>query len=200
MNKNESKYFNTAKKMNDALLFLLEKKQFEYITIKDVCQKANVNRSTFYLHYDNLNDLLDETISQANEDFFNAFSSIEMKDITISNPNELNFINDRYLLPYLNFVKEHKRLYKEVKNNSSLFKADLMQKEVYEKMVDRILDKFAIEEKYKKYVFDFFLSGIQSVISNWLKNDCDLDVQIVADIIKSFVSKDERIVKKSEDN
>ncbi len=200
MNKNESKYFNTAKKMNDALLFLFEKKQFEYITIKDVCQKANVNRSTFYLHYDNLNDLLDETISQANEDFFNAFSSIEKKDITKSNPNELNFINDRYLLPYLNFVKEHKRLYKEVKNNSSLFKADLFQKEVYEKMVDRILDKFAIEEKYKKYVFDFFLSGIQSVISNWLKSDCDLDVQIVADIIKSFVSKDERIVKKSEDN
>ena len=200
MNKNESKYFNTAKKMNDALLFLLEKKQFEYITIKDVCQKANVNRSTFYLHYDNLNDLLDETISQSNKDFFNAFSSIEMKDITKSNPDELNFINDRYLLPYLNFVKEHKRLYKEAKNNSSLFKADLMQKEVYEKMVDRILDKFAIEEKYKKYVFDFFLSGIQSVISNWLKSDCDLDVQIVADIIKSFVSKDERIVKKSEDN
>lgn len=200
MNKNESKYFNAAKKMNDALLFLLEKKQFEYITIKDVCEKANVNRSTFYLHYDNLNDLLDETISQANKDFFGAFSAIERKDIAKSNPDELNFINDRYLLPYLNFVKEHKRLYREVKHNSSLFKADLIQEEIYDEMVYRILDKFAIEEKYKKYVFDFFLSGIQSVISNWLKNDCDLDVQIVADIIKSFVGKDERIVKRTKSN
>ena len=200
MNKNESKYFNTAKKMNDALLFLLEKKQFEYITIKDVCEKANVNRSTFYLHYENLNDLLDETISQANKDFFGAFSAIERIDISKSNPDELNFINDLYLLPYLNFVKEHKTLYKEVKNKSTLFKADLIQKEIYDGMVYKILDKFAIEEKYKKYVFDFFLSGIQSVISNWLKNDCDLDVQIVADIIKYFVSKDEGIVKKSKSN
>ena len=54
MNKNESKYFNTAKKMDDALLSLLEKKTFEYITIKDICEEANVNRSTFYLHYDNI--------------------------------------------------------------------------------------------------------------------------------------------------
>ena len=34
MNKNENKYFNTAKKMNDALIKLLETKDYEYITIK----------------------------------------------------------------------------------------------------------------------------------------------------------------------
>ena len=37
MNKNESKYFNTAKKMNDALIALLETKEYEYITIKEIC-------------------------------------------------------------------------------------------------------------------------------------------------------------------
>ena len=34
MNKNESKYFITAIKMDEALIKLLEKKDFEYITIK----------------------------------------------------------------------------------------------------------------------------------------------------------------------
>ena len=62
MNKNESKYFNTAKKMNDALITLLETKDYEYITIKEICRSASVNRSTFYLHYENMNDLLEETI------------------------------------------------------------------------------------------------------------------------------------------
>lgn len=33
MNKNESKYFNTAKKLRDSLLSLLNKNDFEYITI-----------------------------------------------------------------------------------------------------------------------------------------------------------------------
>ena len=53
MNKNESKYFNTAVKMDKALVTLLEKKDFEYITVKEICDTAGVNRSTFYLHYDN---------------------------------------------------------------------------------------------------------------------------------------------------
>ncbi|MDO5813306.1 MAG: TetR/AcrR family transcriptional regulator [Bacillota bacterium] len=45
--------------MDQAFLELLEKKDFEYITIKEICQKANVNRSTFYLHYENMGDLLE---------------------------------------------------------------------------------------------------------------------------------------------
>ena len=49
MNKNESKYFNTAIKMDEALITLLEKKDFEYITIMEICEMAGVNRSTFYL-------------------------------------------------------------------------------------------------------------------------------------------------------
>ena len=61
MNKAESKYFNTAKKMNLALISLLKKKPFEYITISELCEKAEVNRSTFYLHYENTYDLLGET-------------------------------------------------------------------------------------------------------------------------------------------
>ena len=53
MNKSESKYYNTALLMDEALLLLLENKEFDFITVKEVCQKAGVNRSTFYLHYEN---------------------------------------------------------------------------------------------------------------------------------------------------
>ena len=62
MNRSESKYFNTALRMDEALAALLEKKDFEYITVKEICDAAGVNRSTFYLHYENTRDLLDETV------------------------------------------------------------------------------------------------------------------------------------------
>lgn len=39
MNKNESKYFNTAIKMDEAFLELLEKKDFSYITVKESVRK-----------------------------------------------------------------------------------------------------------------------------------------------------------------
>ena len=60
MNKSDSKYFHTALLMNEALLLLLEKKEFEFITVKEVCEKAGVHRTTFYLHYNDMNDLLKE--------------------------------------------------------------------------------------------------------------------------------------------
>ena len=56
MNKNESKYFNTAILFDEALIYLLEKKDIEYITVKEICNKAGVNRSTFYLHYESITD------------------------------------------------------------------------------------------------------------------------------------------------
>ena len=37
MKKSESKYYNTALLMDEALLFLLEKKDFEFITVKEIC-------------------------------------------------------------------------------------------------------------------------------------------------------------------
>ncbi|MBQ9301992.1 MAG: TetR/AcrR family transcriptional regulator, partial [Butyrivibrio sp.] len=45
MNKNESKYFKSAEKMHNALITLLDSKGFEYITIKEICETAGVNRS-----------------------------------------------------------------------------------------------------------------------------------------------------------
>ena len=74
MNKNESKYFNTAVRMDKALLGLLEKKDFEYITIKEICAVAGVNRSTFYLHYENTSDLLKETTQYVTDTFLSYFS------------------------------------------------------------------------------------------------------------------------------
>lgn len=69
MNKSERKYFATAAKMDEAFLEILEKKDFAYITVKEICAAAGVNRSTFYLHYETLDDLLSESISHINERF-----------------------------------------------------------------------------------------------------------------------------------
>ena len=58
MDKAQSKYFNSARLMDEAFLCLLEKKSIDFISVKEICKKAGVNRSTFYLHYDNIADLL----------------------------------------------------------------------------------------------------------------------------------------------
>ena len=63
MNKSESKYFNTAVRMDEALISLLARKDFAYITVREICETAGVNRSTFYLHYETMADLLSESVA-----------------------------------------------------------------------------------------------------------------------------------------
>lgn len=43
--------------LQDALISLIRKKGYEAITIKDICDAANVGRSTFYAHYTSKDDL-----------------------------------------------------------------------------------------------------------------------------------------------
>lgn len=50
----------TKKILKDALLELMEDKHISRISIKEICELADVNRSTFYAHYDSQFALLDE--------------------------------------------------------------------------------------------------------------------------------------------
>ena len=121
MNKSESKYFNTALLMNEALLLLLEKKDYEFIIVTEICQKAGVNRSTFYLHYLSIDDLLIETIDMINKKFHEAFDNKTL-DVRTSTKEDLYLINDENLIPYLTLIKEYKHVYKLIHDKPHLFK------------------------------------------------------------------------------
>ncbi len=191
MNKNESKYFNTAKKMNDALITLLETKEFEYISIKEICHIANVNRSTFYLHYSNMNDLLEETIKSLNLSFNSHFGSKENESTIISKDNleDLLLINDDNLIPYLNFIKENKNIYKVLKNHPQLFNANKTYDQMFRKLFVPIMNRFGLDEKWHKYLMDFYISGLTSIVLDWVYDDCKIPVQEVSDFIKGLIVK-----------
>lgn len=191
MNKNESKYFNTAKKMNDALITLLETKEFEYITIKEICHIANVNRSTFYLHYSNMNDLLEETIKSLNLSFNSHFNSKENENTIISKDNleDLLLINDDNLIPYLNFIKENKNIYKVLKSHPQLFNANKTYEQMFRKLFVPIMNRFGLDEKWHKYLMDFYISGLTSIVFDWIYDDCRIPVQEVSDFIKGLIVK-----------
>lgn len=186
MNKNESKYFNTAKKMNDALVALLEKKEFEYISIKEICHEANVNRSTFYLHYETINDLLDEVIKNMNSSFQEYFKHHKKPKIN-DDIDDLYLIDDDHLIPYLNFIKENKKVYKTSKDHPNLFSSNTIKDEIYENLISKILDRFNVDEKYKEYIFEFFISGLNKIILMWCDNDCDLEIREIAYLIKKLI-------------
>lgn len=193
MNKNESKYFNTAKKMNDALIALLETKEFEYITIKEICQVANVNRSTFYLHYSNMNDLLEETIQSLNQSFNSHFITKENENTIVVKDKleDLLLINDDNLIPYLHFIEENKKIFKIVKTHPELFNVSKTYNQMFNNLFVPIMSRFGLDAKWHKYLMDFYINGITSIVLDWVYDDCKISIQEVSEFIKGLIVKND---------
>ena len=62
----------TKTAIRNAFVELIEEKGFDAITVKDITTKANINRGTFYAHYQDKFDLM----TKCQEDIMYEFSSI----------------------------------------------------------------------------------------------------------------------------
>lgn len=187
MKNHESKYYNTALLMNEALLILLEKKEYEFITIKEICEKAGVNRSTFYLHYENIDDLLEETITMTQNKFQEAFNNKTINPRNLAK-EDLLFIKEEELTTYLNFVKEHKRIYKLMFKYSHLFKGEATLQVFYEEIFEIALDKYGVSKQEKDYVFSYYTSGVVAIIKKWIENDCIEDISFITNLIIKLIA------------
>jgi AcrR family transcriptional regulator len=196
VNKNESKYFNTAVKMDKALITLLEKKDFEYITIKEICALAGVNRSTFYLHYENTSDLLEETTRYITDSFLSYFSVEEQKiahQFEKSELKDLVFVTPKYLSPYLTFIKENQRIFKTSLNHLGSMGFDNVYNKMFKHIFNPILARFDFPENDRAYVLKFYLTGITAIVMEWLEKDCADDIDnIIRIIINCVVGKSGR--------
>lgn len=195
MNKNESKYYNTALIMDEALLLILEKKDFEFITVKELCKKAGVSRSTFYLHYETMDDLLNEVIKNKNKEFMNYFnnSSTDINEyINNKDLNQLMLLTPQYLKPFVLYVYENRKLYKLILDRPVLFKSEQNFKNMYKEIFIPIMNCFNIDEKLQKYLVNYYCSGITAIINEWLKGDCKESVDEILNIIIRCLGKNNK--------
>ena len=190
MNKSESRYFATAARMDEAFLTLLAKKDFEYITVKEICEVAEVNRSTLYLHYETMSDLLSESVSRMNEQFLacmekdsDAFSA----KLQNCPRDEIYLITPDYLTPYLGYIKNNKQLFRAATENAAVLGMDKSYDRMFHHVFTPILDRYGVPEQDRTYIMAFYIQGLMAIISEWLKNDCSDSITYVTGVIQQCV-------------
>lgn len=192
MNKSESKYFNTAVKMDKAFLELLEKKDFEFITVKEICSKAGGNRSTFYLHYETVGDLLDESVQYMFDKFTDTYPHDSEKFIhSIKNADlkDLYLITPKYLKPYLSFISDNKRLFTTALLNANSLGLEQHYNKMFTHVLSPILDRFNVPENRRKYMLAFYVRGIIAMIDEWIKGECFENIDFMIGIIVNQIPK-----------
>ena len=190
MNKSESKYFNTALRMDEALIALLEKKDLEYITVKEICHQAGVNRSTFYLHYESIAELLQETMERIDQRFLSYFPQQEaavLGDLEHRELDDLVLVTQEYLLPYLRFIQDNKKVYRAAFRNPSSMQANARYGVLKQRILNPILERFEIPTARRPYYIAYYVEGIAAIIKEWLRHDCGDSVEMIAAIIESCV-------------
>lgn len=193
MNKSESKYFNTALLMDKALIELLGKKDISYISVKEICLKAGVNRSTFYLHYETISDLLEETLEYIDNQFNESFEKSKehftrhIDEIPLS---ELVLINHTYLEPYLKFVYDNRAVYRAAINNPATMKTDKRYMNLKKHILEPIMARFEIPDDVRNYWAAYYISGIWAVTQEWINGGCRELIERIICIIEDCVRAD----------
>lgn len=190
MNRAESKYFHTAEKMDEAFLELLERKDFSYITVKELCQRAGVNRTTFYLHYETMADLLTESVEYLRrkvESYFQPGDSAFLERLQDCPLEELNLITPQYLLPYLRFAKEHRSLFQTALKHTAILELETSYEGLFRHVFCPILHRFRVPEEDQEYMMAFYLHGVMAVVERWLKTGCQEPEEQVARVIMQCI-------------
>lgn len=160
----------TKRLIRDALTELMEEKGFEGITVRDLTQKADINRGTFYLHYRDKYDLLEQSEAEIINEIKNLTNKINPLDA-------LKFTGQGEPFPFIinlfEYLHENSSFMKVVlgPNGDAAFQVK-MKEFIKNTFQQTIASK--IKEEDMLVPLDFLISYVSSahlgVIQHWLES------------------------------
>ncbi|MEA4950157.1 hypothetical protein SDC9_189395 [bioreactor metagenome] len=168
----------TRQALIDSFCTLYTIKPIEQITVQELTRKAGYNRCTFYEYYLDVFDLLkqveDEIISHFREKIIVTIKSGNIAENFIASFTEMQNDMEAFAEVFLN------------DQNSAKFAGRLNTA-----MVPVFMEQFNISvfDKNSIYAIEFYLAGVISMVSRWLKNGRDLSVEELGGLIRSLLTK-----------
>ena len=147
------------------LMNLMKEKTFEEIRVSDICNRALINRSTFYAHYEDKYELLVDFINNLKEEFVAKLSK---------NRNNLD-TRDYYIeliKVFLDYVEDKKDIYSLImlKNRNSIM-MDILLSVVNDDVIKRVKSDEINTKIPGNIIAKFYLGGVINLGVEWLKDD-----------------------------
>ena len=153
----------------DSLLLLMNEKDFDEITITEICNKAGVSRMTYYRNYYNKDDIIIEYLKDIAEDFKKESHSWALKK-EYTNKNVIRFLF-AYFEKYSYFVK-------------TLRKANLygLLQECLNNYLENETKMIKKDNPYEKYHVYSYAGALFNVYMKWIDNGMKESVDEMAEI------------------
>ncbi|MFV0329672.1 MAG: TetR/AcrR family transcriptional regulator [Dysgonomonas sp.] len=159
--------------LRDALVELLLDTHISKISVTKLCEVADVHRSTFYTHYKDQFDLLDQIQLEVLD---NIKLNLEKQSF-----NDLRSITEQKLVKVLDYGKKNPRLVLVLLSDSSTetFRSAIVS---YVNLIS-FSGKKNYSSEMKEYIASYCVSGTISIINQWLRNEMKESTTEIAHLI-----------------
>jgi len=180
----------TKKRLRESLTTLMQEKPVQSITVREIAELADINRSTFYLHYQYVYDM----VTQIQDDMFQEFNDVMME--VPENPTE----KDIFLLT--------EEIFTVIANNADLVMALLGKNgdvAFVEKLKELVKNRtfndwskliHSSEKENFDYYYSFIISGFIGVIEKWLRTGLKETPTEMAEITRKLIVNGSNIYKR----
>lgn len=163
----DRRVLRTRNILMDTLLDLMIEKGYEAITVQDIVDRANVGRSTFYLHFTDKEQLLLGAIHQLHE-FINEQKS---NHVVSETPNENPF---GFSLAMLQHAQSHRRLYKAIVGkkggNTVMYHMQHMFADLVNEEITVFFPSLSLPVP-RETVIDFIVNTFMTLLTWWMEQD-----------------------------
>ncbi|WP_042274830.1 TetR/AcrR family transcriptional regulator [[Clostridium] dakarense] len=183
----------TKRLLKDALINLMREKEFDKITIKDLTDKADVNRATFYLHYKDKYDLIEQS---SNEILGNISSIIKehSSDGIIDNRDRNKVLE--ILTSLYSYIKENSDFIGVVLGPNGDLSFQVKLKSLMDKMI-RESSYIGIKNKHRNISIEYLTTIASSaqlgIIQKWIESgmkETPMELALIISKVIVNVTKD----------
>ncbi len=160
--------------MKAALLELMKENEFEKITVKCICERAGVNRGTFYAHYTDIYSMLNDA---------EAYLSSELLRVMDEEARGAD-TPDPVLLVYLRYLREHRyacRIFLKSRNRLPI-RATIQP--LWERLAPQRYQRVGLAHDALLYVYLAFEGSMMKVLRHWIETDCREKEEELSEILK----------------
>ena len=171
----------TKQQLRQSLTILLKQKRIQDITVRELAELADINRGTFYLHYRDVYDLLNQIEDELLDELESVLSKYQPGSIL---PNTAQIFTDVYEL-----VQRNSELAGILLGDNGEWNfINRLNQILREKCLRDWVEHFRTEnhETFDSY-YIFIISGCMGLVQHWLKNGMKETPQELAALTEQII-------------
>lgn len=159
--------------LKNALLALMKKKKYSKITIKELCEKAELNRSSFYANYADIQELLLDIHTDVFDEMSQALNGISPDLQADSLEKRIASVTE-----LITYMQDHLDIFRLLLTNN--------EDNLFEKHLSAYyMNQYVMENapKEMRYIFLYHAIGSFTLIHQWIADNCPYTPQELAELI-----------------